>query len=76
MSRELTYLLGFISHPTKRQSPIKRTTKHALLLSRQRPPNGGFFNYFLYCNFIEYKKASLLRIMPADENNTSQVQTI
>ena len=39
------------------------------------------FYYFLYCDLIEYQsirnqKAPLLRIMPADKNDTSQVETI
>ena len=83
MSRELAYLLGFVNHPTKGESliTIQNTTKHALLSSHQRPPNGGVFYYFLYCDLIEYQsignqKAPLLRIMPADENDTSQVETI
>ena len=83
MSRELAYLLGFVNHPTKGESliMIQNTTKHALLSSHQRPPNGGIFYYFLYCDLIEYQsignqKAPLLRIMPADENDTSQVETI
>ena len=83
MSRELAYFLGFVNHPKKGQSliTIQNTTKHALLSSRQRPPNGGIFYYFLYCDLIGYQsignqKAPLLRIMPADENDTSQVETI
>ena len=52
-----------------------------MLSSHQRPPNGGIFYYFLYCDLIEYQaignqKAPLLRIMPADESDTSQVETI
>ena len=83
MSRELAYLLGFADHPTKAESliMIQNTTKHALLSSHQRPPNSGIFYYFLYCDLIEYQsignqKAPLLRIMPADENHTSQLETI
>ena len=83
MSRELAYLLGFVNHPTKRESliTIQNTTKLALLSSHQRPLNGGIFYYFLYCDLIEYQsignqKAPLSRIMPADENDTSQVETI
>ena len=83
MSHELAYLLGFVNHPTKGESliMIQNTSKHVLLLSHQRPPNGGIFYYFLYCDLIEYQsienqEASLLRIMPADENDTSQVETI
>ena len=78
MSRKLAYLLGFVNHPTKGEFLIttQNTTKHALSSSHQRPPN-----YFLYCDLIEYQsirnqKAPLLRIMPADENDTSQVETI
>ena len=81
MSRELAYLLSFVNHPTKGESliTIQSTTKHALLSSHQRP--AYIFCYFLYCNLIEYQsignqKASLLRIMSADENITSQVETI
>ena len=83
MSHELAYLLGFVNHPTKGESliTIQNTTKHALLSSHQRPPNGGIFYYFLYCDLIEYQsignqKAPLLRIIPADENDMSQVETI
>ena len=83
MSRELAYLLRFVNHHTKGESfiMIQNPSKHALLSSHQRPPNGGIFYYFLYCNLIEYQsvgnqKASLLRIKPADENDTSQVETI
>ena len=83
MSLELAYLLGFVNHPTKGESliTIQNTTKHALLSSHQRPPSGGIFYYFLYCDLIEYQsignqKAPLLTIMPADENDTSQVETI
>ena len=83
MSRVLAYLLGFVNHPTKGESliMIQNTTKHALLSSHQKPPNGGIFYYFLYCDLIEYQsignqKAPLLRIMPADENDTSQVEMI
>ena len=83
LSRELAYLLGFINHPTKGESliTIQNTSKHALLSTHQRSPNGGIFYYFLYCDLIEYQsvgnqKAPLLRIMPADENDTLQVETI
>ena len=83
MSRELAYLLEFVNHPSKGEFliMIQNTTKHHLLSSHQRPPNGGIFHYFLYYNLIEYKsigsqRAPLLRIMPADENDTSQVETI
>ena len=82
MSRELAYLLGFVNHPTKGESliTIQNTTKHALLSSHQRPPNGGIFYYFLCSNLMEYQsignqKAPLLKIMPADQNDTSQVET-
>ena len=81
MSHELAYLLQFINHPTKGESliMIQYTTKHALLSSHQRPSNCGIFYYFLCCNRISiYRKSesSLLRIMPADQNDTSQVETI
>ena len=83
MSHELSYLLGLVNHPTNGEAliTIQNTTKYALLSSHQRPPNGSIFCYFLHCDLIEYKsigneKAPLLRIMPADENNTSQMQTI
>ena len=83
MSRKLAYLLGFVNYPTKGKSliMIQNTSKHAFLSSHQRPPNGGIFYYFLDCYLIEYQsirnqKAPLLRIMPADENDTSQVTTI
>ena len=83
MSRELAYLHRFVNYPTKGESliTIQNTTKHALLSSHQRPPNDGIFYYFLYCDLIEYQsignqKAPLLRIMPADKNDASQVETI
>ena len=83
MSRELAYFLGFVNHPTKGETliMIQNTTKHALLSYHQRPPTGGIFCYFLYCDLSEYQsignqKAPLLRIMPADENDASQVETI
>ena len=79
----MAYLPGFVNHPTKGESfiTILNTSEHALLSSHQRPPIGGIFYYFLYCNLIEYQsignqKAPLLRIMPADENDTSQVEMI
>ena len=63
MSRELAYLLGFVNHPTKGESliTIQNTTKHALLSSHQRPPNGGIFYYFcivisLNINLSEIRK--------------------
>ena len=83
MSRELAYLLRFVNYPTKGESliMIQNTLKHTLLSSYQRPPNGGIFYYFLHCDLIEYQsignqKAPLLRITPADKNDTSQVETI
>ena len=83
MSCELAYLLGFVNHPTKGKSltMIQNTSKHALLSSQQRPPNGGIFYCFLCCDLIEYQsignqKAPLLRIMPADKNDTSHVEMI
>ena len=83
MSRELVYLLGFVNHLTKGESliTIQNTSKHALLSYHQRPPNGGVFYYFLYCDLIENQcirnqKTPLLRIMPADENDTLQIETI
>ena len=83
MSRELTYLFGFVNHPIKGEFliTIQNAAKHALVSSHQRSPNGGIFYYFLYCNLIEYQsignqKAPLLRIMPADKNDTSQVEMI
>ena len=82
-SHELAYLLSFINHRTKGESliMIQNTSKHALLSTHQRPPNGGIFYYFLYCDLIEYQsirnqKAPLLRIMPANKNDTLQVETI
>ena len=63
MSRELAYLLGFVNHPTKGESlvTIQNTTKHALLSSHQRPPNGGISYYFcivilLNINLSEIRK--------------------
>ena len=83
MSRQLAYLLWFVNHPTKGESliTIQNNTKHAVLSYHQIPPNGGIFYYFLYSDLIEYQsignqKAPLLRIIPADENDTSQVETI
>ena len=83
MSLEQAYLLGFVNHPTRGDAliTIQNTTKHTLLSFHQIPPNGGIFYYFSYCNLIEYQsignqKAPLLRIMPADEENTSHVETI
>ena len=83
MSRELAYLLRFVNYPTKGETfiTIQNTSKQTLLSSHERPPSGGIFYYFLYCNLIEYQsignqKAPLLRIMHADENDASQVETI
>ena len=55
ISRELAYLLGFVNHP-KHGSPfitMNNSSKHALLSTHQRPPNGGIFHYFLYCDLIK-----------------------
>ena len=79
ISRELAYLLGFVSHP-KHGIPfvtMSNPSKHALLSSHRRPPNGGIF----YCDLIEYQsignqRAPLLRITPAVENITSNVKSI
>ena len=57
ISRELAYLLGFVNHP-KHGIPfitMNNSSKHALLLTHQRPPDGGIFYYFLYCDLIEYQ---------------------
>ena len=83
ISHELAYLLGFVNHP-KHGIPfitMNNSSKHALLLTHQRPPNGGIFYYFLYCDLIEYQsignqRAPLLRITPAVENITSNVKSI
>ena len=78
ISRELAYLLGLVNHP-KHGSPfitMNNSSKHALLSTHQRPPNGGIFYYFLYCDLIEYQRAPLLRITSAVENITSNVQSI
>ena len=83
ISRELAYLLGFVNHP-KHGIPfitMNNSSKHALLSSHQRPPNGGIFYYFVYCDLIEYQsignqRAPLLRITPAVENITSNVKSI
>ena len=83
ISRELAYLLGFVNHP-KHGIPfitMNNSSKHALLSTHQRPPNGGIFYYFLYCDLIEYQsignqRAPLLRITPAVENITSNVKSI
>ena len=48
ISRELAYLLGFVNHP-KHGIPfitMNNSSKHALLSSHQRPPNGGIFLLF------------------------------
>ena len=83
MSRELAYLLGFVNHP-KHGNPFIRmnnSSKHALLSTHQRPPNGGIFYYFLYCDLIEYQsianqRAPLLQITPVVENITLNVKSI
>ena len=83
ISRELAYLLGFVNHP-KHGIPfitMNNSSKHALRSTHQRPPNGGIFYYFLYCDLIEYQsignqRAPLLRITPAVENITSNVKSI
>ena len=57
ISRELAYLFGFVNHP-KHGYPfiiMNNSSKHALLSTHQRPPNGGIFYYFLYCDLIEYQ---------------------
>ena len=74
VSGELAYLLGFVNHP-KHGSPfitMNNASKHALLSTHQRPPYGGIFYNFLYCDLIEYQlignqRAPLLRITPAVE---------
>ena len=55
ISRELAYLLGFVNHPKHGISFItmNNSSKHALLSSHQRPPSGGIFYYFLYCDLID-----------------------
>ena len=48
ISHELAYLLGFVNHP-KHGSPfitMNNSSKHALLSTHQRPPNGGIFLLF------------------------------
>ena len=48
ISRELAYLFGFVNHP-KHGIPfitMNNSSKHALLSTHQRPPNGGIFYYF------------------------------
>ena len=83
ISREQAYLLGFVNHP-KHGIPfitMNNSSKHALLSTHQRPPNGGMFYYFLYCDLIEYQsignqRAPVLRITPAVENITSNVKSI
>ena len=83
ISCELAYLLGFVNHPKHGISFItmNNSSKHALLSTHQRPPNGGIFYYFLYCDLIEYQsignqRAPLLRIIPAVENITLNVKSI
>ena len=83
ISRELAYLLGFVNHP-KHGIPfitMNNSSKHALLSTHQRPPDGGIFYYFLYCDLIEYQsignqRAPLLRITPAVKNIASNVKSI
>ena len=83
ISRELAYLCGFVNHP-KHGIPfitMNNSSKHALLSTHQRPPNGGIFYYFLYCDLIEYQsignqRAPLLQITPAVKNITSNTCTI
>ena len=60
---------------------MNNSSEHALLYTHQRPPNGGIFYYFLYCDLIEYQsignqRAPLLRITPAAENIISNVKSI
>ena len=60
---------------------MNNSSKHALLSPHQRPPNGGIFYYFLYCDLIEYQsignqRAPLLRITQAVENIASNVKSI
>ena len=82
MSDELAYLLGFVNHPTKEES--HNDSKHyktGSLVFSSKTTQWWDFLLFLYCDLIEYQsignlKAPLLRIMPADENDTSQVKTI
>ena len=83
ISRELAYLLGFVNHPKHRIPFItmNNSSKHALLPSHQRPPNGGILCYCLYCDLIEYQligkqRAPLLQIIPAVENITWNVKSI
>ena len=79
----MAYLLGFVNHP-KHGIPfitMNNSSKHALLSTHQRRPNGGIFYYFLYCDLIEYQsagnqRAPLLRITLAVENVTSNVKSI
>ena len=83
ISRELAYLLGFVNHP-KHGIPfitMSNSSKHALLSSHQRPPDGGILYYFSYCDLIKYQsignqRAPLLQITPAVENITSNVKSI
>ena len=81
ISCELAYFLRFVNHP-KHGSPfitMNNSSKHALLSSQQRPPNGGIY-YFLYCDLIEYQsignQRAPQRITPAVENITSNVKSI
>ena len=76
-------VLGFVNHP-KHGIPfitMNNSSKHTLLSTHQRPPNGRIFYYFLYCDLIEYQsignqRAPLLRITPAVEKITSNVKSI
>ena len=80
ISREMAYLRGFVNHP-KHEIPfitMNNSSKHALLSTHQRPLNGGIFYYFSYCDLIEHQsignqRAPLLRIIPAVENITLQL---
>ena len=61
ISRELAYLLGSVNHP-KHGIPfitMNNSSKHALLSTHQRPPDGGIFYYFLYCDLIEYHRLGI-----------------
>ena len=83
ISHELAYLLDFVYHP-KHGIPfitMNKSSKHALLSTHQRPPNGGIFCYFLHCDLrvsqlIGNQRAPLMRITPAVENITSNVKSI
>ena len=83
INSQLAYLLGFVNHP-KHGIPfitMHNSSKHALLSTHQRPPDGGIFYYFLHCDLIEYQsignqRAPLLRITPPVENITVNVKSI